>query len=306
MSIIDKYAHDSSLALTDAPPAPGEPTPGKDAVLQLYAPCDNTMLDLGAGKIPGIRMITEHHVHLTARNPLTTISLGAPAGDGVSNGADPFAPGLQVFTDGEKNEHVKKDVRLRYDERKIEIVKGEVSENYEVAKKETVGGYVENIYNDAKTETIAKELNVSSKTRTDKIDGDWNIAVTGHRSENIDGNTSHRKTGHFYTVTCGSVNDVTLMEKGAFVAGASLTVTAGLQCSAVLGGKIELVDRASLSVTTSMKVTRDHTVMAKAQLKVDNTTHQYKMGSTVDLNDTDLEIAKAKNKILSAGMTIIK
>ena len=157
-SPIDKYAHDQtkgSEAWDDRPPDVAPPMLGTDAVLQLYAPCDNTMLDLGAGKRSGIRMVTQHHVHLTAREPLTTISLGAPGGLGVSDafGAGVSAEGLQIYTAGEKVEQVDGAVREIYGDQKIETVKGAVWETYQDTKKETVAKDLENDYRGNKTET---------------------------------------------------------------------------------------------------------------------------------------------------------
>ena len=82
---IDPYTNASGGAASfDAtPPTPGAPTKDPNLV-SLFVPSENTSLDYGSGDPPGVRVATDNHVHFTARTPLTTISLGAPGGDGVT------------------------------------------------------------------------------------------------------------------------------------------------------------------------------------------------------------------------------
>ncbi len=118
---IDPYAEaltgDSALTW-EPPPAAAAPMSGEKSLLRFHVPAEQTELDFGSGKTPGIRMATDNHVHMTARTPLTTISLGAPGGDGIS---DP-ALGIQLATDGEKLEHVKGRVRVIHDDTQDVVV----------------------------------------------------------------------------------------------------------------------------------------------------------------------------------------
>lgn len=120
---IDQYATsitgDEALKF-ELPPTPAAPTEDPN-LLTMYVPSERTTLELGAGKTPGIRMATDHHAHVTARAPLTTISLGAPGGEGIS---DP-ALGLHVTTEGEKLEHVVGRVRVMHDDtQEVTVAKG--------------------------------------------------------------------------------------------------------------------------------------------------------------------------------------
>lgn len=117
---IDPYANTlggDAPAVSATPPTPGAPTKNPN-LLSMFVPSENTSLDFGAGDPAGIRMVTDHHAHLTARTPLTTVSLGAPGGDGVS---DPAA-GLQIMSAGEKLEHIAGRVRVFYDATEAAVV----------------------------------------------------------------------------------------------------------------------------------------------------------------------------------------
>ena len=112
--IIDPYATASSgeghLNYAPTPPAPSAQTKGPN-VINIFVPSEHTSLDYGAGKIPGVRVATDNHVHLTARTPLTTVSLGSPGGDGISVPVS----GIQITSQGEKLEHIVQRVRVVYD-----------------------------------------------------------------------------------------------------------------------------------------------------------------------------------------------
>jgi hypothetical protein len=311
-SPIDKYAHDAdgskSPAWDDRPPDAAAPMPGKDAVLQLYAPKDETMLDLGAGKRSGIRMITNEHVHITARNPLTTISLGAPGGLGINDpsGAGLSAQGLQIYTEGEKVEQVDLAVREIYGDQKIETVKGAAWETYKDTKKEIVEKDLENDYRGNKKETIGQQLHVSSKTRSDTIDGDWTIHVTGARKEQIDGDRTWLNKGKWVNVTLGAYNDLHIGEKLTATLAANITLHVGATISASMafqqnfvgGNKHEVVLGTGVTMNQSLKVTVDNIRADKALAAYKDIVNEMKTGQ--------LEIFKKTYGITSSEMTIFK
>ena len=241
-SPIDKYAHDAgskSPAWDDLPPDPAAPMLGADAVLQLYAPKDDTMLDLGAGKRSGIRMVTDAHVHLTARSPRTTISLGAPGGDGINDAA----LGLQIYTEAEKRETIDGPTEEWYKNKKTEFVKGVWTERCEASKTEHVIGRWDQTCNDEKTETIAKAVTQSygathkltvekeashafkggkvehvtggdmvtevSQNKRETIHGDWIVHVDGARHFEIDSDHVHTNNGDYVTSNKGSTSTTT-------------------------------------------------------------------------------------------------
>ena len=112
--IIDPYAvvhsAESTLNYAPTPPAPTAQTKGPN-VMNIFVPSEHTSLDYGSGKIPGVRVATDNHVHFTARTPLTTVSLGSPGGDGISLPVS----GVQITSQGEKFEHIVQRVRVVYD-----------------------------------------------------------------------------------------------------------------------------------------------------------------------------------------------
>lgn len=259
-SPIDKYAHDAgskSPAWDDLPPDPAAPMLGADAVLQLYAPKDNTMLDLGAGKRSGIRMVTDAHVHLTARGPRTTISLGAPGGDGIG---DP-ALGLQIYTAAEKRETIDGATEEWYKDKKTEFVKGQWTARCEASKTEHIVGRWDQTCDDEKTETIAKAVTQSygathkltvekaathafnggkvehvtgdmvtevTQTKRETIHGDWIVHVDGARHFEIDSDHVHTNNGDYVTTNNGNTSTTTLgtaMSKTA----TSISVVRGLK-----------------------------------------------------------------------------
>ena len=114
VKMIDPYtpmAGGSDAAQIDGtPPAPAAPTTGPN-LMSVFVPSENTSLDYGSGDPPGVRVATDNHVHLTARSPLTTLSLGSPGGDGVSVPVS----GVQITSQGEKLEHIVQRVRVVYD-----------------------------------------------------------------------------------------------------------------------------------------------------------------------------------------------
>jgi hypothetical protein len=234
----------------EPPPAPAAPTNDPN-LMRLYVPSENTELDFGAGKTPGIRMATDNHAHLTARAPRTTISLGAPGGDGIG---DPAA-GLQLYTEGEKRETIDGPAVEWYKATKMEHVYVGLVEDYACPKDEKVQGRwtetctdskQESIHgpwlqqcDDAKTETITGTHNLTvgklathefgagrvervtgdaridtSGTKHEKIGADWIVDVEGKRHFSVKGDLTYNVKG----VSGSTVDGVTwTVHKGATV-----------------------------------------------------------------------------------------
>src|SRR5262249_45581806 len=140
-----------------------------------------------------------------------------------------------------------------------------------------------------------------------------NISVSGHRTETIGGNTNHLRTGSFYSVTCGAINDLCLGEKSSTVVGLNATINVLLNTSTNLGGtaafisgmKLEYVQGGSICVTTGAKASVDQVAISKADFKLDNVRFQYRR-PTLELHDGDVELLRKKSRIHSATMTIFK
>jgi hypothetical protein len=206
---------------TGVPPSPSPPAKnaGEHALMRLYVPAEDTLIDLGHGNTtPGIRMSTNHHAHITTADPRTTISLGAAGGDGIG---DPAA-GVQIYTAGEKREtidgtteewykaskteHVYVGLVEDYACPKDEKVQGPWTEACSESKEERIQGTWSQTCDSAKTETVAGKHHLTvgkaaihrfgasltcqvtgSKSETIRGDltvdiaGDWNVNVTGHR-----------------------------------------------------------------------------------------------------------------------------
>ena len=92
-------------------PTPGEAEDGAANLMTLHVPAEDTYISLGAasagaanscdadgdGAKMGIRMNTEHHIHATAGEPLSTISLGA-AGGRVGSFEKVQSAGISLYT----------------------------------------------------------------------------------------------------------------------------------------------------------------------------------------------------------------
>jgi hypothetical protein len=307
-SPIDKYAHDSisplGRAWDDLPPDPAAPMPGEDAVLQLYAPKDHTLLDLGAGSTPGIRMATDQHVHLTARGTLTTISLGSAGGAGISK-ADP--EGLQVFTAGEKHETVEKAVVEVYKDTKSETVLSTTEEKYLAAKTEIISGFhTQKLFDEHHFGVKKDAVYDFDANKSERIVGDWKVEVMGKKHETIHGDRSWLSKGKWLNVTIGAYNDLHLGEKltATFAAnvtlhmGASISASLAFQKNFVAGNKHEVVLGNGFTMNQTLKVTVDN-------IKADKAEAAYKDIAT-EMKTGQLEVFKRTYGITSSQMTIFK
>ena len=304
--IKDPYARALSEILKfDPPPTTAAPATGSPNCLHLFVPSENTQLDFGAGASPGIGMITDAHAHITARSPFTTISLGAPT---ESQWAGAEAAGLNLYTEGAKHETVEKDVfvtcgadkheRLRgnldlvVEGKKLEDVGLEVVETYRNTKHETVACAVTEDYQNAHTWNVGDIAKHSfAKNKEEHIGGDSNVTVGGNKHETVLGDEKYVRKGNYGQITKGTSNDVCLGEKSSTVVGASMSLNAGPTLSATVGA-------VAISITTPVKVTRDHVSMSRTTYKRDK----------VICKDEDSEVMLGKftTSIMRAVTFIVK
>jgi hypothetical protein len=226
-----------SAAVNDPPaveysasPPPGQPITATQNLVTLYVPADLTMLQMGTaadGPSPGantsgFRVSTANHAHVTAQTPLTTISLGAPSGQGLDAGI----AGLNLYTQGAKYEHVEGAVTVEHQSTVNETVKDNASHTYQAALDVT-------IFKD-RTDTIKGMWNVKCEqkeirdTFQDKHDCRFanSTAVTiGNKYESVVGNTTSLAIGNKTTFQQGDKTDTTHGDSTATVQGDSeLTV----------------------------------------------------------------------------------
>lgn len=283
----------------EPPPAAAAPMSGENSVLRLHVPAEQTELDFGAGKTPGIRMATDNHVHMTARTPRTTISLGSPGGDGIGDAA----MGLQVFTAGEKRETVDGSTIEWYKGTKTEHVLVNLAENYDCPKTETVKGIWGETCHSAKTETVegtvtqnfkaehnltvGKQAVHKFKGKTEVIDGVSFIHVTGKREEHFD---SDHKWVHG-----AAANDVYLGERVAMYVGLNSSITVGTKA-----------DYAALKLDyASGSLKKGEFTIEKLQSAVRDVGADIKRAK-VAMQDAALEYGKSQAAIHCSDMTIFK
>jgi hypothetical protein len=259
--------------LTTPAPQPGEPPDGSASLLSIWVPAESSAIDMGAAgggadDLPGIRIETATHVHMTAVSPLTTISLGAPGGKLGGDGVG----GLSIHTDGDKKEHVVGVVTELYDNTKTETVtlalketyqntKDEtvtlaVTETYLAKKHETVGGALTEDYQATKTENIkgplavnvtsgsakyvyASTLETTSKARTETVTGSWTAEVTdGDLKFHATGDAKVKSEGDYILFHCNTKKVTTGMDTG-ITFGAKNGLVVGMETSTRAGVHID-------------------------------------------------------------------
>jgi hypothetical protein len=260
-----------AAAWDDRPPAVAAPSQGGATLMHLYVPSERTEIDYGAGAVPGIRMATDPHVHLTARKTLSTISLGNPGGEGISSGD---LPGISIFTAGAKSETIEQCVKEYYKNAKSELIKGLhtqtlLDEHYFDVSRNATYKYGANRF----------EHTVGNKKET--IDGESHVEVKGNAKWTYKGPKFTHTWGFSHDIYGGEKLTVfgglsTAINVGATIAvnlaaasttniGARLDTSLAYQQSFVLGNKLETVWRNSISITKSAKVSVDNYSISKAK-----------------------------------------
>ena len=275
-----------------APLVAGRPAP-KDSVLQIFVPAENTTVDYGAGKIPGIRMATDHHVHLTAMSPLTTLSLGAPAGLGVAGAA-----GLNLYTAGAKAEEVMKDTNERHH--------GAWSGWCGSTRDEHVTGGWSQVCESAFTQAC--------KSYSLSVNGESKYTYTGNSTVTYDKNCKTTVTGQSESHYLEPKLDWHYGLKTAFFAGADVSVNFGIKQSTFLGlaQATNLAANMNINATQNLSLNLGVDVAMNASLCISRTL----IGSSktqIDLDNSEMELKKKiaeivneKIGISSSGLKVMK
>jgi hypothetical protein len=260
----DPYTGTLNGALSVLIPVVAAPSTKKRNLVHFFVPAESTSVDFGAGAIPGIRMVTDNHVHLTAKTPLTTLSLGFAAGQGVSG-----PNGINFVTDGHKTESVKLntwetytgDAILKYLAKKTEDVTSEWTETGHDTKTETVHGLWTQTAQADRTETVIgkqKELygtydhvvlgevtqtHMAARTET----------VAGPLTQTVLGPTSKTHLDVHSTFAYGAKAELFVGAQAMAVVGAQVTSNTGLQATVNTGGTVTV--NAGLSATFNAPAT---------------------------------------------------
>jgi len=275
------------------PPVPAAPGTGERTMMRLYVPSEHTEMDLGHGNSePGIRMITDRHVHLTARTPLTTVSLGSPAGPGIAGD-----PGYVLRTDANKKETVAGDVTEIYGGKKTETVSLGVEEIYKNTKTETVEFAVTETYKNAHFYNVGDIAKYTfARDKDEHIAGNWLMDVKGHKKETIHGDRSWLNKGKWFSVTVGQVNDVFIGEKNSVSLSTSHTLNIG---AAIAINSSAAINTSLLKVEhTCVKITRDEVKVDHADIK--SATHR------ADVSTSTAALSKNEASIVNAAIFIVK
>lgn len=215
---------------------------GTNNTLTIFVPADDTSLMMGKGDPSGFCMSTDHHAHLTAS--ATTLSLGDDGGVGLTDG-------FSVETD--KNWQA--------------AVQGFSHVHVEGDKNETVGGPAKHVYE--------KTLKFESKTRNDKVEGNWTQETSDHFENKS--KDRHEKVDEEWTADIGKLEwKVTKTaemhsasdwkwhvggEKHEFTIGATQEVLVGSETKvcllnkneAVIGGVVDLMVGGKMETTLAKK-----------------------------------------------------
>ena len=313
--IIDAYAHDAhglnAAKFDDSPPPVAPALVGSPSLLQLYVPSEDTQLDYGAGALPGIRMATDHHVHLTSRDTLTTISLGDPGGSGISKD-DP--PGISIFTAGAKRETVELGVEENYKYAKVEVVGASNTQNifgthtFGVVKNATYN------YEANKTERIVGSASTEVMLNRNETIHGHSVVTMGSREEHVFGEKKWLNKGNVYNFTYGFSHDLFAGEKTSVNLGIMNTLNVGAISSAnvvgvfsanlgyqrafVAGSKQEVVAQTGIAINNGTKVTKDNMRVDSAQIIYKNSPSQ--------LTKANLAVLVRQNEISSSALKIFK
>jgi hypothetical protein len=298
----DPYTGIINDALSVLIPLVAAPSTKKRNLVHFFVPAENTSVDFGAGAIPGIRMVTDNHVHLTARTPLTTLSLGLAAGPNVT-GPD----GINFMTDGNKTESVKlktwetytQDAVLTYSAKKNEEVTGAWDEKGHNTKTETVTGLWQQTAQTDRTEVVigthketygqyqrvvlgqVTQTHMSGKTET----------VVGPMTQTVVGATTNSYLDNHFTFKYGARADVFCGLQAVAIVGAQLTSNTGVQATTNVGATMTVNAGPSLTVNSPVTLTKNTINMTV---------------NSIDMNQTDMSIHNKPIDVEIPGLKIIK
>ena len=309
-SIVDysNLGHQTDASWNDKAPAVAPAGSGSDTVLQIYVPAENTIIDYGAGAVPGIRMATDHHAHLTAGTPQTTISLGDTAGPGVAGAA-----GLNIFTAGAKNEDGVGPTSGTY-AAKAEHVSGNWREECNSAKQERVHGSWNQVCDQVMTQSFGTHSHFvehDSITKiggnsTNNIIGDFTIDYGGSHTETVQGQQttnymSPKLDFHWglkSSVFLGIDASLNVAAKESIFVGKTHSASLAINASVKLGGDFNY--NVGASVTTNQSLSVSTTLIGKSK-----TMFTINDDGTVT-KAAGVEVSKAMAKIVNAVTTVVK
>ena len=275
---------------------------GNDTVLQIYVPAENTVLDYGAGAIPGIRMATDHHAHLTAGTPRTTISLGKAAGPSIG-GPD----GLNIFTAGAKTEEV-----TQY-----------TFEHYHAAKQERVDGNWASFCDGSLTRKVVGVVGDDfAKDYGLKVGGNYVQQILGDCQVNVTGNCEVKYGGTNKTTYTGSNEDHYLDPKYDYHWGSKFSTFIGVDFSANMGEKMAIyvgeAHTVNLGISSNMTVAIDRNLNFGGNITsnlsfVISTTLMGRSKTIIDFSEKDASVnqekmvlTKSQVHIMCATLKVVK
>jgi hypothetical protein len=307
--------------LIEPVPKPGEPGDGSTTSLTIHVPAEGTTVDLGAGPTPGIRMETAHHVHMTAGDPKTTISLGAQGGDASE------CAGISMYTLGEekiyvalaKEEHIVGHVETTYDAGEKKEITGKL-------EKHVSGGIAEYKYD--------QKLGIESGPREEKVHGDWEAKIDGTVDWKAGAKMEfHAFSDHIFNIegmahkqVVGLSTEVLIGGENTQIIGQKTEILVGGEMKTVIGPTVDIclahVFKAEAGGETEIKPLQKkmealcdklHAIEKKAVAAAKKDYGAAKKAIGVELKQLGAEIKKAGPvlhdaavKISSAAATIIK
>ncbi len=278
MAFIDAYAKiysgPEAEGWNDMAPLVAHPAGGNDSLLQIYVPAEHTTIDYGAGKIKGIRMASDHHAHMTAVDPLTTISLGIAAGQGVTGG-----DGLNVFTAGAKTGSIARETSETYHGTKTASVTGAWKESCDATKTEHVTGSWNQACDSDLTTKCKTYLLTTETTAKYVYGGDVTVEIGQNHKRTINGTAESHYIKPSFDIFYGLKNTLFGGLDTSVNVGNKSSIFVGLTESASLSGTVSMAAGLSLNtkgggelnLNASYSVTRSLYADSKTLLKHDET-----------------------------------
>ncbi len=262
--VIDAYRDLLVDGTATLPPVVAPPSTAKQNVVHIHVPAEHTDVSFGAGKVPGIRMTTDNHVHLTAGTPLTTISLGVTGGEGVAG-----PNGINILTQGHKTEYVNLmtdetynlAAKVRYQSTKGEEVTAAWDEKCHNTKTEFVHGMWNLSCDSDKSETITgckketygtHEIEVHGAVKR-KFHGAVEEWTTGNLTQHVFGQTSKYQHDDHENFAFGMKSDTYIGIQTTKILGRQLAANVGVQITSNVGATV--TNNAIVTVTNNGGVT---------------------------------------------------
>ena len=301
-------------------PQPAAPTDNKANLLALFVPGENSMIVMGVASghsgpaisDPGIRIVTNTHAHITAETPLTTISLGVSGGELGGDGVE----GLSIHSAAEKKEHIVKDVTVTYDQKLDHTVTNKAEYKYgntltqEVklaAVYEYKNTFKSTVTNDAKY-IHESTLEVSSKDRTETVEGQWKATVAkdckwgieGALLWDVKGNAEIKGYADSSAWWQGSKAEKTYGATIGLFVGTKNEITVGIMTDTKVGGILETTVGGKIVLCEAAEIWKKPIEEKTAELKKEATKLKSEAGKLFK-KEYDLVSASVKTHMHSVG-----